>query len=126
MTVNRTDVGEPSPQPSAPPAGGAPQSPISIATIVGYFLLYKGGAQTTSLFWLMTTCIGGALLTELTVQAIARIRGGLTFDLKHAAQPSLVSISPLAPDAHYEVPSIPLPPQRPRVGTDPGMGGESR
>lgn len=104
----------------------APQSPISIATIVGYFLLYKGGAQTTSLFWLMTTCIGGALLTELTVQAIARIRGGLTFDLKHAAQPSLVSISPLAPDAHYEVPSIPLPPQRPRVGTDPGMGGESR
>jgi NhaP-type Na+/H+ or K+/H+ antiporter len=107
----------------------SPQSPISIATIVGYFLLYKGVSkgvtQTNALFWLMTTCIGGAVLTELTVQAIVRIRGGLAFDLKQAAQPSMHSISPSMPDAPVSMPEIPRapPPMRPRTGTDPGIGG---
>src|SRR5205085_12002 len=72
--------------PSALPPPGtlglalAAQSPIAIATIVSYVTLYKpvtGASQ--SLPWLMTACIAGAVLTEIVVQAIARLRGGLDF-----------------------------------------------
>ena len=82
----------------------SPQSPIAIATIVSYVTLYRPltpGAQTLS--WLMTACIGGAVLTELTVQAIARLRGGLR--LSDTRDGSIVSIPPMA-----------------RVPTDPGIG----
>jgi Kef-type K+ transport system membrane component KefB len=63
----------------------SPQSPIAIATIVSYVTLYRPAAGSTeTVGWLMTACIGGAVLTELTVQAIARARGGLDFrDLRH-------------------------------------------
>jgi Kef-type K+ transport system membrane component KefB len=93
----------------------SPQSPIAIATIVSYVTLYKpltAGADV--LPWLMTACIGGAVLTELTVQAIARARGGLRFaDLR---EPSAVSFPPSA----YVAPSP--EPHRPRTTTDPGLG----
>ena len=82
----------------------SPQSPIAIATIVSYVTLYRPltpGAQALS--WLMTACIGGAVLTELTVQAIARLRGGLR--LSDTREGSIVSIPPMA-----------------RVPTDPGIG----
>jgi Kef-type K+ transport system membrane component KefB len=71
----------------------SPQSPIAIATIVSYATLYKPPADrgAGSVPWLMTAVVGGAVLTELTVQAIARLRGGLKFDLR---QHSIVSISP--------------------------------
>ncbi|WP_198104522.1 hypothetical protein, partial [Clostridioides difficile] len=69
--------------------------PIAIATIVSYATLYKQAQGAGSMPWLMTACIGGAVLTELTVQLIVRLRGGLAFvDLRH---PSLASMTPAAP-----------------------------
>ncbi|HEY2511079.1 MAG TPA: hypothetical protein VGI39_09495, partial [Polyangiaceae bacterium] len=54
----------------------AAQSPIAIATIVSYVTLYKPvDGSNAALPWLMTACIGGAVLTEAVVQAILRIRG---------------------------------------------------
>jgi hypothetical protein len=59
----------------------APQSPIAIATIVSYVTLYKPDARGASnLPWMMTAVIVGGVLTELTVQAIVRFRGGLQLD----------------------------------------------
>ncbi|HEY8038504.1 MAG TPA: cation:proton antiporter [Polyangiaceae bacterium] len=68
----------------------SPQSPIAIATIVSFATLYgsgKSGFASTS--WMMTAVIGGAVLTEIAVQATARLRGGLSFDVH---QPSMGSI----------------------------------
>jgi hypothetical protein len=59
----------------------APQSPISIATIVGYVTLY-GVSQRRADGWLMTACIVGAVLTEVTVQGIVQLRGGLALEPK--------------------------------------------
>ena len=43
----------------------AAQSPIAIATIVSYVTLYKAAeGANAALPWLMTACIGGAVLTE--------------------------------------------------------------
>ncbi len=86
----------------------SPQSPIAIATIVSYVTLYRPlTAGAHALPWLMTACIGGAVLTELTVQAIARVRGGL--GISDLRSPSMVSAPP--PPMHV-----------PRVPTDPGVG----
>ncbi len=87
----------------------APQSPIAIATIVSYVTLYRPLTRDTpALSWLMTACVGGAVLTELTVQAIVRARGGLRLsDLRDV---SMVSVPP---------PPLPMA----RMPTDPGLGG---
>jgi Kef-type K+ transport system membrane component KefB len=88
----------------------APQSPIAIATIVSYLALYKpasesaGEGSARNLPWLMTACIGGAVLTELTVQLIARARGGLRFETD-IRQPSMSSIRPPPVIALPEPPS---------------------
>jgi Kef-type K+ transport system membrane component KefB len=88
------------------------QSPIAIATIVSYVTLYKRSGAESALPWLMTACIGGAVLTELTVQAIARLRGGLRFvDFRH---PSMVSLSPSGDPNEPDV-NLPPPPQGPHV-----------
>lgn len=74
----------------------SPQAPITIVTIVSYATLYLPHDSSTSRMpWLMTATIGGAVLTELTIQIIVRIRGDLRFD----TQPSHASIHPpgLAP-----------------------------
>jgi hypothetical protein len=128
----------------------SPQSPISIATIVSYATLYKGGGN------LMTACIGGAVFTEIAVQAIARARGGLRFSV---GNPSFSSIrpAPMSPQvrvpapgpgsgapppvglshtpttrgyapapplaSQQSAPTIPTPPPVPRIPTDPGVGG---
>jgi hypothetical protein len=87
----------------------SPQSPIAIATIVSYVTLYKPLTPAAhALPWLMTACIGGAVLTELTVQTIARVRGGLR--LSDLYEPSILSTRPPPPMA---------PPER---HTDPGLG----
>jgi Kef-type K+ transport system membrane component KefB len=91
----------------------AAQSPIAIATIVSYVTIYKNAEGTNAaLPWLMTTCIGGAVLTELVVQLIARSRGGLQFD-RDMSRPSIVSIQapPMAtaPEAPPLPPGAPLP-----------------
>jgi hypothetical protein len=100
------------------------QSPIAIATIVSYVTLYKPTDTGGRLPWLMSACIGGAVLTEITVQAIARIRGGLAFDFTRLGQPSMhFSTEPPPPGAEPMGPvHAPLPPAVPRVGTDPGIG----
>jgi hypothetical protein len=93
----------------------SPQSPISIATIVSYMTLYKGAAGN-----LVTACIGGAVVTELGVQAVARLRGGLRFD-----SPSLTSIRPpVVVPAPGDVPTIPKPPSMPHTPTIQGVGLE--
>jgi Kef-type K+ transport system membrane component KefB len=57
----------------------SPQSPIAIATIVSFAALYgTDRAQAAAIPWMTTAVIGGAVLTELGVQAIGRLRGGLT------------------------------------------------
>ena len=56
----------------------SPQSPIAIAVIVSFSTLYGGGSQGVA--WMTTAVIGGAVLTELGVQAVARLRGGLRFE----------------------------------------------
>jgi Kef-type K+ transport system membrane component KefB len=97
----------------------SPQSPIAIAIIVSYVTLYKSQTEdSTNMPWLMTACIGSAVITELTVQTIVRLRGGLKFDLSGA------SINPPAP---YDDPSspaarvaIPGPMPLPRFPSDPG------
>jgi hypothetical protein len=69
----------------------SPQSPIAIATVVSYTTLYRP-ASPGFVDWLTTAVVGGAVVTELGVQAIARMRGGLRFD-----RPSLVSVPPPPP-----------------------------
>jgi Kef-type K+ transport system membrane component KefB len=58
----------------------APQSPISIATCVAYITLYNPSSRAGVLSWLMTACVGGAVLTEIVVQVVVRIRGGLNIE----------------------------------------------
>ena len=94
----------------------SPQSPIAIATIVSYFTLYKPAKDVaTNLPWLVTACVGGAVLTELTVQFIVRARGGLRFDLH---QQSHESVQP--PPVLLGAPlAMPAPPPLPRFPSDP-------
>jgi hypothetical protein len=80
----------------------SPQSPITIVTIVSYATLYlpNDGASST-MPWLMTATIGGAVLTEVTIQAIVRLRGDLRFD-----NPAMISMPPapnpsIAPEDHH-------------------------
>jgi Kef-type K+ transport system membrane component KefB len=88
----------------------AAQSPIAIATIVSYVTIYKNAEGTNAaLPWLMTTCIGGAVLTEVVVQLIARSRGGLKLE-RDMSRPSIVSMTP--PRLASDVPP-PLPPGAP-------------
>jgi hypothetical protein len=71
----------------------SPQSPISIATVVSYATLYRPTDQGSGpVGWLTTAVVGGAVVTELVVQAIVRTRGGLRFD-----QPSMGSTPPPPP-----------------------------
>ena len=101
----------------------APQSPIAIATIVSYATLYKPAPEANqSVPWLMTACIAGAVLTEITVQAIVRFRGGLAFNVD-LRDPSMYSVAP-PPVAEEAAPYIPPAPPRPRITTDPGMGDD--
>jgi Kef-type K+ transport system membrane component KefB len=72
----------------------APQSPISIATCVAYLTLYNPLNAAGTLSWLMTACVGGAVLTELVVQVVVRIRGGLVLDPKDGPQNSMPSAIP--------------------------------
>jgi Kef-type K+ transport system membrane component KefB len=58
----------------------SPQSPVAIAVIVSFSTLYGGGGGAPAISWMTTAVIGGAVLTELGVQAVARLRGGLRFD----------------------------------------------
>jgi hypothetical protein len=95
----------------------SPQSPIAIATIVSYATLYKQAEGAVSMPWLMTACIGGAVLTELTVQLIVRVKGGLSF----ADGVAMTSMTPPAPPALVPV-NAPPPPPVPRFPTDPGVG----
>ena len=90
----------------------APQSPIAIATIVSYATLYKSSPDASqSVPWLMTAIIAGAVLTEITVQAIVRMRGGLAFNTE-LRDPSMYSVVPppvaVADDASLYIP----PPSR--------------
>lgn len=105
----------------------APQSPIAIATIVSYITIYRGQeAESKSLHWLMTACIGGALLTEILVQTIARLRGDLSFDV---GAPSLASMSPpsMPPGAIEAAPVvIPAPPSLPSGEAAPTPHGSDR
>lgn len=85
----------------------SPQSPISIATIVAYVTLYRRATTAPVLSWLMTTCIGGAVLTEVVVQVVARLRGGLTLERDPAAGSiypapphEMDSLTPPPPDVH--------------------------
>jgi hypothetical protein len=57
----------------------SPQSPVAIAVIVSFSTLYGGGGKQ-GIAWMTTAVIGGAVLTELGVQAAARLRGGLRFE----------------------------------------------
>jgi hypothetical protein len=57
----------------------SPQSPVAIAVIVSFSTLY-GGGNARGIAWMTTAVIGGAVLTELGVQAVARLRGGLRFE----------------------------------------------
>lgn len=70
----------------------SPQSPIAIAIIVGFAALYGADrAQAVGIPWMTTAVIGGAVLTEIGVQAVARLRGGLRFeddsDARNQGQP---------------------------------------
>ena len=58
----------------------SPQSPIAIATIVSFATLYAPTGRTRGDPWMTTAVIGGAVLTELGVQAVARLRGGPRFE----------------------------------------------
>ncbi len=88
------------------------QSPIAIATIVSYVTIYKTAEGTNAaLPWLMTTCIGGAVLTEIVVQLIARSRGGLSLE-RDMRRPSMVFSAPPPPVAAGSQPP-PLPPGAP-------------
>lgn len=90
----------------------APQSPIAIATIVSFVTLYKPTGTSDRFPWLMTACIGGAVLTEFAVQAIARARGGLRFHWDRIQQPSMVfsTAPPPPPDGDVEMPRFPTDP----------------
>ncbi len=70
----------------------SPQAPITIVTIVSYATLYlPNDGAGSRMGWLTTATIGGAVLTELTIQIIVRVRGDLRFD---GPQVSLPSITP--------------------------------
>lgn len=90
----------------------SPQSSVAIATVVSYSTLFRdrGGS---SIPWLLTGIIGGALLTELVVQAIVRLRGGLTFD-----DGALLSNRPEPGDDVHEV-SAPRAPRSPTLPYGP-------
>jgi Kef-type K+ transport system membrane component KefB len=101
----------------------SPQSPIAIAIIVSYATLYKSQTgDSTNMPWLMTACIGSAVITELTVQTIVRLRGGLRFDMRG------YSMSSYAPwdDAASPAPGVvmPGPMPVPRFPSEP-PGGSS-
>ena len=107
----------------------APQSPIAIATIVSYMTLYGVRPAATSL---MTAVIGSAVITELAVQAIARGRGGLKFDIGNPSfssirppPPSFMSAALHATDAALGAPTLPDIPTETKTKhpTDPGLGG---
>jgi hypothetical protein len=86
------------------------QSPIAIATIVSYVTIYKTAeGSSATLPWLMTTCIGGAVLTEIIVQLIARSRGGLSLE-RDLARPSMVFSAPPPPVTSAGSEAPPLPP----------------
>jgi hypothetical protein len=99
-----------------------PHSPISMATMLSFYVLYRPEASTAgALPWLFTTCIGAAIATEFVVQIEARRRGGLAFDvnstsIRPGARGVLDSMSgdSMAPP--------PLVPQRPPDGGG-GHGG---
>lgn len=78
----------------------SPQSPISIATIVGYVTLYQATSDHEMLSWLMSACVGSAVFTEVSVQLISRLRGGLRFESStiHSAT------QPPSPPSRSEVP----------------------
>jgi len=94
----------------------APQSPIAIATIVSYVTLYRAQTELAGNFpFLMTAVIGGGVLTELTVQILVRLRGGLRFDMR---DPSMVSILPPG-EIGASMSSIPPPVSRPPSSESP-------
>jgi hypothetical protein len=66
----------------------SPQSPIAIAIIVSFSTIYASGEARTAIAWMTTAVIGGAVLTELGVQVIARLRGGLRFEDRPEVLPS--------------------------------------
>ncbi len=106
----------------------SPQSPAAIATIVSYATIYKPHAvEARSLGWLMTACVAGAVLTELTVQTIVRLRGGLQLDFR---SPSMVSIPPegdlLTSMQVHVPPHIPMTISNPapRPPSTPDAGGD--
>lgn len=108
----------------------SPQSPIAIATIVSYVTLYKhqaadSAADSTNLPWLMTACIGGAVMTELVVQLIARLRGGLKFEMGDLRS-SIVSVAPgpdsFGPDSFGLAPAVAIPSATPVPSIDPTSG----
>jgi len=58
----------------------SPQSPIAIATIVSFSAMYGRADQATALAWMTTAVIAGAVVTEIGVQAVGRLRGGMRFE----------------------------------------------
>lgn len=85
----------------------SPQAPITIVTIVSYavvFAPHDGVLSRTP--WLTTAIIGSAVLTEVTIQVIVRMRGDLRFDDAHLSKPSM------------HPPGLSLPPPRPSLPED--------
>ncbi|HWL86604.1 MAG TPA: hypothetical protein VNO21_12425, partial [Polyangiaceae bacterium] len=80
-----------------------------------YATIYRPHAvEARSLGWLMTACVAGAVLTELTVQTIVRLRGGLPIDFR---SPSMVSIPP--EDLYANIPAVHVPPHIPIAIANP-------
>jgi hypothetical protein len=101
----------------------SPQSPIAIAIIVSYATLYKSQTgDSTNMPWLMTACIGSAVITELTVQTIVRLRGGLRFDMRGSSMSSYAPWDDAASPAPGVVMPGPMP--VPRFPSEP-PGGSS-
>jgi Kef-type K+ transport system membrane component KefB len=67
----------------------SPQSPIAIATVVSFATLYGAGGNAVSdrVPWMVTAVIGSAFFTDIAVQVIARMRGGLRFDAERLPVP---------------------------------------
>lgn len=84
----------------------SPQSPMVIVTVVSFVTIYKGADDSSHLPWLMTACIFGALLTEVTVQWIVRVRGGLSLDPRSVGTHSLMP----PPDPDDPAISLSMPP----------------
>jgi Kef-type K+ transport system membrane component KefB len=103
----------------------SPQSPVAIATIVSYYAIYRTQTENAAnLPWLMTATIGGAVLTELTVQILVRMRGGLRFELGSLSIPP-PSVRPVAMvnDPGHE-PAIPTPAALPKIADPSSDQGE--